>query len=79
MITIKPYLPEYKNQLLAYLSISEKHINEEYDKIIDMQEVAEQSYDYMEAYIMTRDLVNAKINEEVDKLNANQKSQNKRN
>lgn len=64
---------EYRNQLLAYLSISEKQINEEYDKIIDMQEVAEQSYDYMEAYIMTRDLVNAKINEEVDKLNANQK------
>lgn len=64
---------EYKNQLLAYLSISEKQINEEYDKIIDMQEVAEQSYDYMEAYIMTRDLVNEKINEEVEKLNANQK------
>lgn len=64
---------EYKNQLLAYFSILEKQINSEYDKIIDMQEVAEQSYDYMEAYIMTRDLVNAKINEEVDKLNANQK------
>lgn len=64
---------EYKNQLLAYLSISEKQINEEYDKIIDMQEVADQSYDYMEAYIMTRDLVNEKINAEVDKLNANQK------
>jgi len=64
---------DYKNQLLAYLSISEKQINEEYDKIINLQEVAEQSYDYMEAYIMTRDLVNAKINEEVDKLNANQK------
>lgn len=64
---------EYKDQLLAYFSISEKYISEEYDKIIDMQEVAEQSYDYMEAYIMTRDLVNAKINEEVDKLNANQK------
>lgn len=64
---------EYKNQLLAYLSISEKQINQEYDKIIDMQEVADQSYDYMEAYIMARDLVNAKINEEVEKLNANQK------
>ena len=64
---------EYKDQLLAYLSISEKQINQEYDKIIDMQEVAEQSYDYMEAFIMARDLVNAKINEEVDKLNANQK------
>lgn len=64
---------EYKNQLLAYLSISEKYINEEYDKIIDMQEVSEQSYDAMEAYFMTRDLINAKINVEVDKLNANQK------
>lgn len=64
---------EYRNQMLAYLSISEKQINEEYDKIIDMQEVAEQSYDYMEAYIMTRDLVNEKINAEVEKLNANQK------
>jgi hypothetical protein len=64
---------EYKNQLLTYLSISEKQINLEYDKIIDMQEVADQSYDYMEAYIMARDLVNEKINEEVEKLNANQK------
>ncbi|MBG6062563.1 hypothetical protein IWX83_002363 [Flavobacterium sp. CG_9.1] len=64
---------EYKNQLLAFLSISEKQINQEYEKIIDMQEVAEQSYDFMEAFILARDLVNAKINEEVDKLNANQK------
>lgn len=64
---------EYRNQLLAYLAISEKNINQEYEKIIDMQEVAEQSYDYMEAYIMARDLVNEKINAEVDKLNANQK------
>ncbi len=64
---------EYRNQLLAYLSISEKQINQEYEKIIDMQEVAEQSYDYMEAYILARDLVNEKINEEVEKLNANQK------
>ncbi len=64
---------EYKNQLLAYLSISEKQINQEYEKIIDMQEVAEQSYDAMEAYIMTKDLVNKKIDEEFEKLNANQK------
>lgn len=64
---------EYRDQLLAYLSISEKQINQEYEKIIDMQEVAEQSYDEMEAYIMTRDLVNKKINEEIEKLNANQK------
>lgn len=64
---------EYRDQLLAYLSISEKFINEEYDKIINMQEVADQSYDYMEAYITARDMVNDKINAEVDKLNENQK------
>ena len=64
---------EYKDQLLAYLSISEKFINDDYGKIIDLQEVAEQSYDFMEAYITARDLVNQKINDEVEKLNTNQK------
>ena len=65
---------EYHNQMLAYLDISEKHINQEYEKIIDLQEVAEQSYDFMEAYILARDLVNEKINAEVDQLNVNQKA-----
>lgn len=65
---------EYRDQILAYLDISEKHINEEYDKIINMQEVAEQSYDAMEAYILMRDMVNEKIDAEVDKLNANQRT-----
>ncbi|MEL1243120.1 hypothetical protein AAEO56_02505 [Flavobacterium sp. DGU11] len=65
---------EYRDQILAYFSISEKYINDEYDKIINMQEVAEQSYDFMEAYITTRDLVNQKINEEEEKLNANEEA-----
>lgn len=64
---------EYRDHLLAYYEISEKYINEEYEKIIDMQEVAEQSYDFMEAYILARDLVNKKINEEVDKVNEAQR------
>ncbi|WP_432670873.1 hypothetical protein [Flavobacterium sp. SM2513] len=64
---------EYRDQMIAYLDISENHINQEYDKIIDMQEVAEQSYDFMEAYILARELVNEKINAEMDQLNANQK------
>ena len=64
---------EYRDQLLNYYSLMEKYINEDYDKIINMQEVAEQSYDFMEAYITARDLVNEKINTEVDKVNAAQK------
>jgi hypothetical protein len=64
---------EYRDQMIAYLTISENHINADYDKIIDLQEVAEQSYDYMEAYILARELINNKINAELDKLNTNQK------
>lgn len=65
---------EYRDQLLSYLSISESYINDDYAKIIDMQEVAEQSYDLMEAYILARDLVNKKINDEVEKVNSYQKA-----
>src|SRR6478752_7823209 len=49
---------EYKNQVIQYFDFYKKTLNEEYDKIINMQEVAEQSYDDMEAYLLARDLVN---------------------
>lgn len=65
---------EYRDQLLNYYSLLEKYINEDYANIIDMQEVAEQSYDFMEAYITARDLVNEKINTEVEKVNTGQKA-----
>lgn len=65
---------EFRDQIIDFLAISEKNINEEYDKIIDMQEVAEQSYDAMEAYIMMRDLVNKKIQDENEKANVAQKN-----
>jgi hypothetical protein len=60
---------EYRDKVLSYLYFAEKNINEEYSKIIDLQDVAQQSYDYMEAYIMTRDLVNKKLDEESEKVN----------
>ena len=65
---------EYKDQLISYFSLQEKYVNEDYAKIIDMQDVAEQSYDFMEAYIIARDMVNEKINTEIEKLNTNQKA-----
>lgn len=59
---------EFRDKVLNYLYFAEKNINEEYSKIIDMQDVAQQSYDFMEAYIMTRDLVNKKLDEELEKV-----------
>ena len=58
---------DYQKKVIDYLNFCEISLNEEYDKIINMQEVAEQSYDAMEAYLMMRDLVNKKIDEENDK------------
>lgn len=58
---------EYQNQVIQYFDFCEKNLNEEYDKIINMQEVAEQSYDAMEAYLLARDLVNEKLDLENEK------------
>lgn len=58
---------EYKDQVIQYFDFCEKNLNEEYDKIINMQEVAEQSYDAMEAYLLARDLVNEKLDSESEK------------
>jgi hypothetical protein len=58
---------EYQNQVIQYFDFCEKNLNEEYDKIINMQEVAEKSYDAMEAYLMARDLVNEKLDSENEK------------
>jgi hypothetical protein len=59
---------EYKNQVLQYLDICKININEEYEKLINMQEVAEQSYDDMEAYLLMRDLINEKLDSENEKV-----------
>jgi hypothetical protein len=64
---------EYRDKVLKYLYFAEKNLNEEYSNIIDMQEVASQSYDLMEAYILTRDLVNKKLDFESEKVNVAQK------
>ncbi len=58
---------EYRDQILQYLDICKININEEYGKLVDMQEVAEQSYDAMEAYLKMRDLINDKLDTENEK------------
>lgn len=59
---------EYKDKVIQYLDICKISINEEYEKLISMQEVAEQSYDAMEAYLLMRDMVNEKLNSETEKV-----------
>ena len=58
----------YRDQVIQFLDISKININEEYGKLINMQEVAEQSYDAMEAYLLMRDLINEKLDAENEKV-----------
>ncbi|WP_452221963.1 hypothetical protein [Lacinutrix salivirga] len=54
---------EFKNQVLALMRLNENMLNQDYAKIIDMKEVAEQSYDLMEAYLLARELADKKMTE----------------
>jgi len=56
--------------LLAYYHI----LNDDYGKIVNLEEVAEQSYDAMEAYLLAQELAGTKIDEAGDRLGATQKA-----
>lgn len=71
--TIKA-LPDWKGDValrdstVSYLNANYHVLNEDYAKIIDLEEVAEQSYDAMEAYINAQELANEKINQAQDRV-----------
>lgn len=54
----------YKEYWTVLLSV----LNEDYHKIVDMEEVAEQSYDAMEAYILIQEKASQRLNEAYDKV-----------
>lgn len=64
---------EYRDQITQYFSFLENYINNDIGKIIDLQVAAEKSYDDMELYITTNEMVEAKMNVENDKISLAQK------
>jgi hypothetical protein len=54
----------YRDYYFVLLSI----FNEDYHKIVDMEEVAERSYDAMEAYLLTQEKADEKLDEANEKL-----------
>jgi hypothetical protein len=73
-ITTIKALPDWKgdatlrDSTVSFINSSYHILNEDYAKIIDLEEVAEQSYDAMEAYINAQELANEKINEAQKRL-----------
>ena len=58
----------YRDSTVNFLKLYYNVLNEDYSKIINMEEIAEQSYDAMEAYMMAQEMVNKKLDEGNDKM-----------
>ncbi len=61
----KPFEGEdaYKKTVLDYMDLRMSILKNDYAKIVDMKEVAEQSYDFMEAYILAQKLADERMQE----------------
>lgn len=59
---------------IDYIKLCYNVFNEDYSKIVNMEDIAEQSYDEMQAYLLLREKTNNKINEAVAKMNTASKA-----
>jgi len=50
-----------RDSIVAYFRMSGIVLNKDYAKIVDMEEIAEQSYDAMEAYLLAKERAEAKL------------------
>lgn len=50
-----------RDSALSFLKVHHAVINEDYAKLMDMEEISEQSYDAMEAYMLAREKANEKL------------------
>ncbi|MBL0743126.1 LIC11966 family surface protein [Chryseolinea lacunae] len=62
---VKPFEGDVslRNAYVGYWNVLLSVLNEDYHKIIDMEEVAERSYDAMEAYLLMQEKADEKLNE----------------
>ena len=62
-----------KDTTIAHLKILNIVFNEDYGKIVNMEEIAEQSYDAMEAYMLAQEKAQEKLSEAADRQHNMQK------
>ena len=63
----------YRDSAVSFMKLYYNALNEDYSKIVNMQEIAEQSYDNMEAYMLAKEMVDKKMDDASDALRAEQK------
>jgi hypothetical protein len=67
---LKPFKGDValRDAFVSYWDILFKVFNEDYHKIVDMEEIAEQSYDKMEAYLMAQEKAGDVLDQAYDKV-----------
>lgn len=68
-----------KDTTVAYLRILHNVFNDDYGKIVNMEEIAEQSYDLMEAYMLAQEKAYEKLNDAAEQQQEMQKDFAKKN
>ena len=68
-----------RDTVFAFLELNYIVLNEDYAKIADLEEIAEQSYDMMEAYLTLQDVANEKLSSAGERLSQTEKDFAKRN
>ena len=63
----------YRDTAVTFMKLYYNVLNEDYSKIVNMEEVAEQSYDAMEAYMLAKEMAEIKLDEANDRLNKAEK------
>ncbi|TGL58469.1 LIC11966 family surface protein [Leptospira sarikeiensis] len=64
---------DLKDAVIKYLNVYYTVLREDYGKIVDLKEAAEQSYDAMETYMLAEKKASEKLRESADKFNKEQK------
>jgi hypothetical protein len=64
---------EFRDSAVSFMKLYYNVLNEDYSKIVNMEEIAEQSYDLMEAYLKAQELVGEKLNVANEAVRAAQK------
>ena len=63
----------FRDSSVAYIKLLNNVFNEDYAKIVNMEEIAEQSYDLMEAYMLAQEKVQEKLHDASERQNELQK------
>lgn len=57
-----------RDTVVAHFNLSFHVLNEDYGKILDLEDIAEQSYDLMEAYLLAKEKAEAKLDESGERV-----------